>query len=62
VVFNMIVSLVAILALSFLGWHFVNKGIDGTIAILIVGSIAGIAGYNAKEIIAYVKDKTKGGS
>lgn len=59
---NMIVSLVAILALSFIQWQLLVYGIDGTIALLIVGSIAGIAGFNASKILSYLKDKLKGGS
>ena len=60
-VVNAIVSLVAILALSFLGWCLLEHNINGTIAILIVAAISGIAGYNIKEILSTIRGKNKGG-
>ena len=54
-VINAIVSITAILSLSFLEWCLLEHGVDGTIAMLIVGAIAGIAGYNVKSILNYLK-------
>ena len=54
-VINAIVSLTAIGALAFLGWQMMEHSIDGTLMLLLVGSIAGIAGYNVKSIIGYLK-------
>ena len=54
-VINAIVSITAILALAFLEWCLLEHGVDGTIAMLIVGAIAGIAGYNVKSILNYLK-------
>lgn len=56
---NAIVSIVAILALSFIQWQLLVHGIDGTMALLIVGAIAGIAGFNVQKILSYLKDKGK---
>ena len=56
-VINAIVSIVAILALSFIQWQLLVHGIDGTIAILVVGAIAGIAGFNVQKILSYLKEK-----
>jgi hypothetical protein len=57
VVINAIVSVVAILALAFIQWQLLVHGIDGTIALLIVGAIAGIAGFNVSKILSYLKEK-----
>ena len=54
-VINAIVSLSAIAALAFLGWQMMEHGIDGTLMLLLVGAIAGIAGYNVKSILSYLK-------
>lgn len=54
---NAIVSITAILALSFIQWQLLVHGIDGTIALLIVGAIAGIAGFNVQKILSYLKEK-----
>jgi hypothetical protein len=54
---NAVVSIIAILALSFIQWQLLVHGIDGTIAILIVGAIAGIAGFNVQKILTYLKEK-----
>ena len=56
-VINAIVSIVAIGALSFIQWQLLVHGIDGTIALLIVGAIAGIAGFNVSKILSYLKEK-----
>lgn len=56
-VINAIVSIVAIGALSFIQWCLVEHGIDGTIAILVVAAIAGIAGFNVEKILSYLKEK-----
>ena len=55
-VINAIVSIIAIMALGFLGWHNTNHGIDGTIMLLIVGAISGIAGYNVSKILSIIKN------
>jgi hypothetical protein len=55
VVINAIVSLTAICALAFLGWCMIDHSIDGTLMIMVVSAIAGIAGYNVKEILHYLK-------
>jgi hypothetical protein len=57
VVINAVVSIVAILAISFIQWCLLQNGIDGTIAILTVGSVAGIAGFNVQKILSYLKEK-----
>ena len=54
-VINAIVSLTAICTLGFLGWQMMEHSIDGTLMLLLVGSIAGIAGYNVKSILNYLK-------
>lgn len=54
-VINCIVSLAAIGTLGFLGWQMMEHGIDGTLMLLLVGAIAGIAGYNVKSILSYLK-------
>ena len=59
-VLNAIVSLTAIFGLSFLGWCALDKGVDGTLLMLIVAAISGIAGYNAKSILGYLKGKNGG--
>jgi hypothetical protein len=56
-VINAIVSIVAILALSFIQWQLLVYGIDGTIAMLIIAGIAGIAGFNVQKILSYLKEK-----
>jgi len=61
VVLNAIVSIVAILALTVIEYCLLQEGVDSTIALLIVGAISGIAGYNVKEILSYVKGKGKEG-
>lgn len=50
-----IVSLTAIIALAFLGWCDLEHGIDGTVMLLIVAAISGIAGYNANKILNVIK-------
>jgi hypothetical protein len=55
VVINCIVSLAAICTLGFLGWQMMEHGIDGTLMLLVVSAIAGIAGYNVKSILSYLK-------
>jgi hypothetical protein len=61
-VINAIVSIVAILALSFIQWQLLAHGIDGTIALLIIAAIAGIAGYNVQKILSFLTSKNnKGG-
>jgi len=60
-VINGIISLFAIGGLCFMGFTLIEHGIDGTIALVIIAAIAGIAGYNVKEIIAFVKGKGKEG-
>lgn len=59
-VINAIVSLTAILGLSFLGWCLIEHAIDGTLMMLIVAAISGIAGYNAKGILGIIKGKNGG--
>lgn len=54
-VINAIVSLAAIAALAFLGWCLIDHAVDGTLMILVVSAIAGIAGYNVKSIMGYLK-------
>lgn len=56
-VINAIVSIVAILALAFIQWQLLAHEIDGTTALLIVGAIAGIAGFNVQKILSYLKEK-----
>jgi Mg2+/citrate symporter len=58
---NGIISIVAILVLGFIEWCLLQHGIDGTIALIIVAAIAGIAGFNVKEIMSFVRGKDKGG-
>lgn len=58
-VINAIVSIIAILALAFIQWQLLVHGIDGTIAILIVGAIAGIAGFNVQKILSFLQNKNK---
>jgi hypothetical protein len=38
-------------------WCLIEHGIDGTIAMLIVAAIAGIAGFNVQRILEYLKTK-----
>lgn len=54
---NAIVSITAILALAFIQWQLLVHGVDGTIALLIVAAIAGIAGFNINKILSYLKEK-----
>jgi len=58
VVINAIVSIVAILSLSFIQWTLIEHGVDGTIALIIVGAVAGIAGFNVAKILGYLKGKS----
>ena len=61
-VINAIVSVCAIIALAFIEWCLLQKGVDGTIAMLIVASIAGIAGFNVHKILDYLRNRPlKGG-
>lgn len=54
-----IVSVFAIAALAFVEWCLLEHGFDGTIAILVVASIAGLGGYNVQKILSFLKDKSK---
>ncbi len=56
-VINAIISMSAIGGLTFLGWGILNHGIDGTLMMLIIGAISGIAGYNVRGIISVIKGK-----
>ena len=56
-VINAIVSMTAILSLSFIQWSLLEHGIDGTLAIIIVSAVAGIAGFNVSRILGYLKEK-----
>lgn len=56
-VINAIVSITAILALAFIEWCLLEHGIDGTLSMLVVSAVAGIAGFNVSKILGYLKEK-----
>ncbi len=58
-VINAVISITAIGGLTFLGYSILDHGIDGTLMMLIVGAISGIAGYNVKSIIDVIKGQNK---
>ena len=58
-VINAIISIAAIGGLTFLGLELINHAVDGTLMMLIVAAISGIAGYNVREILAVLKGEQK---
>lgn len=59
-VINAIVSIIAILALTFIEYCLLDTGTDGTLSLLVVTAIAGLAGYNVRGILSYLKSKNGG--
>ena len=50
-VYHLIGACVAIGSLTYLGIEAMMRGIDGTLLMLIVCCVSGLAGYNAKGVL-----------